>query len=252
MSLGFVHACEQNHLNLSTIGGGRVVQLESGKVVTSSFDPFPVYNYAFGVRRRLDLDGAARAFRAGGRDYVHVLVSPSSHAGFRDEVERLGFRLEWEDARWRTTGTGAGAPGLVPLGPADFDGFLGTWRAAWGEQDGTQAHEEAFRRRFTDGRSRPWRTADGAGVFVLFDSGPTTQLIHFAVAAPAQGRGLGRRMLDLARGAVSAGRPLWLATDLGGQGNRAAAAAGWALDHTTGNWNLDLDDDHPPHPEPGT
>jgi len=249
MSLGFVHACEQNHLNLSTIGGGRVVQLESGKVVTSPLDPFPAYNYAFGVRRRLDLGGAARAFRTAGRDYVHVLVSPSSHAGLRQEVERLGFRLEWEDAVRRTTGTGAGTPGLLPLGPGDFGAFLGTWKAAWGEQHETEGREEAFRRRFTDGRSRPWRTADGAGVLVLFDSGPTTQLMHFGVTASAQGRGLGRRMLELARGAVTASRPLWLSTETGGQGDRAAAAAGWELDHMAENWSLDLDDRNSPPPE---
>jgi GNAT superfamily N-acetyltransferase len=252
MTLGFVHACEQNHLHLSTVGGGQVVQLASGKVVTSALDPFPVYNYTFGVRRRLDLDGAARAFRAAGRDRVNVLVSPSSHAGLRDELGRLGFRLQWEDARRRTTGTGAGAPGLLPLGPADFDGFLDAWKAAWGGCHGTEGREEAFHRRFHDGRSRPWRSADGAGVFVLFDSGPTTQLLHLAVAAPAQGRGLGRRMLGLARGVVSAGRPLWLATEIGDQGDRAAAAAGWELDHTTAICTLDLDDHHPPPPEPGT
>jgi len=102
--------------------------------------------------------------------------------------------------------------------------------------------EEAFRRCFTDARSRPCRTADGTGVLMLFDAGPTTQLFHVAVAAGAQGRGLGRRMLELARGLVPAGRPVWLSTEAGGRADRAAAAAGWQASHTSASWVLHLDE----------
>ena len=54
VSLGFVHACEQNHLGLSVIGGGGVVQLAAGKVVTCPVDPLFIYNYAFGIRLAYD------------------------------------------------------------------------------------------------------------------------------------------------------------------------------------------------------
>jgi len=81
---------------------------------------------------------------------------------------------------------------------------------------------------------------DGGGVLLLFDSGTTTQLCHFAVRRSAQGRGVGRRMLELARGLVPAGRPLWLFTAAGGSADRAAAGAGWDLDHTAADWILDL------------
>ena len=64
MSLGFVHACEQNHLNLSVIGGGGVVQLPAGKVVTCPIDPLFIYNWAFGVRLAYDAAGAEAAFRS--------------------------------------------------------------------------------------------------------------------------------------------------------------------------------------------
>jgi GNAT superfamily N-acetyltransferase len=77
-------------------------------------------------------------------------------------------------------------------------------------------------------------------VLLLFDSGTTTQLCHFAVRRSAQGRGVGRRMLELARGLVPAGRPLWLFTAAGGSADRAAAGAGWDLDHTAADWILDL------------
>ena len=205
MSLGFVHACEQNHLNLSIIGGGGVVQLAAGKVVTCPIDPLFVYNYAFGVRLAFDRDGAAAAFRAAGRDYVHVLASPSSRPGLAVELAGLGFRQTETQAYRRTAGTGTGAPGLLALGADGFDGFLGVWRDAWGAGDKTDGREEAYRRRFQDQRSRPYRTADGGGILLLFDSGTTTQLCHFAVQASAQGLGLGRRMLELARGlAISA------------------------------------------------
>jgi len=247
VSLGFVHACEQNHLNLSTIGGGGVVQLQAGKVVTCPLDPLWIYNWAFGVRRAFDLEAAAAAFRAAGRDYVHVLASPSSHPGLPDELAGLGFRHTETQAYRRTTGTGAGAPGLLELGPDGFDGFLGIWRAAWGDEDGGDGREDAYRHRFLDPRSRPYRTADGDGAFLLFGSGTTTQLCHLGVRRAAQGRGLGRRMLELASGLVPAGRPLWLFTQAGGPGDRTAAAAGWMLDHRATDWMLDL----PPR-DPGT
>jgi GNAT superfamily N-acetyltransferase len=241
VSLGFVHACEQNHLNLSTIGGGGVVQLAAGKVVTCPLDRLFIYNYVFGVRRAFDLDRSAAAFRAAGRDYVHVAVSPSSHRGLADELAGLGFRRIEDQAYRRTAGTGAGAPGLLQLGRDDFEAFLATWRAAWGDDDLTDGREEAYRRRFLDPRSRPYRTADGGGVLLLFDSGTTTQLCHLGVREDAQGRGLGRRMLELTRGLVPAGRPLWLFTQAGRAADRTAAAAGWTHDHAATDWLLDLE-----------
>ena len=240
MSLGFVHACEQNHLNLSVIGGGGVVQLAAGKVVTCPIDPLFIYNWAFGVRLAYDAAGAAAAFKAAGRDYAHVLASPSSRPGLPDDLAGLGYRHTENQAYRRTAGTGAGAPGLLALGDDDFGQFLATWRDSWGDGDKTGGREEAYRRRFRDPRSRPFRTADGSGVLLLFDSGTTTQLCHFAVSRSAQGRGVGRRILELARGLVPAGRPLWLFTAAGGSADRAAAAAGWELDHTASDWILEL------------
>jgi GNAT superfamily N-acetyltransferase len=241
VSLGFVHACEQNHLNLSVIGGGGVVQLAAGKVVTSPVDPLFVYNFCFGVRLAYDAEGAAAAFRAAGRDYVHVLASPSSRPGLGDDLAGLGYRHVEDQAYRRTAGTGAGAPGLLELGPGDVDAFLEVWRGAGDHDVGTDGREEAYRRRYRDPRSRPFGTGDGGGVLLLFDSGTTTQLCHFAVRRSAQGRGVGRRMLELARGLVPAGRPLWLFTAAGGSADRAAAGAGWDLDHTAADWILDLD-----------
>ncbi|HEX6674503.1 MAG TPA: hypothetical protein VF486_05695 [Actinomycetes bacterium] len=238
MTLGFVHACEQNHRNLSTVGGGSVVQLASGKVVTSAVDPFWLYNYAFGVRRALDLHELGGAFRTAGRDYLHVMASPSSRPGLAAELERLGFRREWEDAVWRSAGTGAGAPGLRRLGPGELDGYLATMRSAWGPQQ--VITEGALAMRLADDRSSAYRSADGAGVFTLFASGPTTQLIHLAVAGDAQHGGVGRRMLELAPGLVAAGRPLWLSTDATGAAVKSAAAAGWTAAHRAGHWLLDL------------
>jgi GNAT superfamily N-acetyltransferase len=245
MSLGFVHACEQNHLNLSVIGGGGVVQLAAGKVVTCPVDPLFIYNFVFGVRLAYDAAGAEAAFKRAGRDYVHVLASPSSRPGLGDDLAGLGYRQIETQAYRRAAGTGSGAPGLLALGDGDFDAFLGVWRDSWGDHDKTGGREEAYRHRFRDPRSRPYRTADGGGVLLLFDSGTTTQLCHFAVARSAQGRGLGRRMLELARGLVPAGRPLWLFTAAGGSADRAAAAAGWSLDHTATDWIKDLNPDSP-------
>ena len=241
MSLGFVHASEQNHLNLSVIGGGGVVQLAAGKVVTCPIDPLFIYNWAFGVRLAYDAAGAEAAFKAAGRDYVHVLASPSSRPGLGDDLAGLGYRHAEDQAYRRTAGTGSGAPGLLTLGDGDLGRFLEVWRDAWGSGDKTAGREEAYRRRFRDPRSRPFRTADGSGVLLLFDSGTTTQLCHLAVSRAAQGRGVGRRVLELARGLVPAGRPLWLFTMAGGSADRAAAAAGWDLDHTASDWILDLE-----------
>jgi ribosomal protein S18 acetylase RimI-like enzyme len=240
VSLGFVHACEQNHLNLSVIGGGGVVQLTAGKVVTCPVDPLFVYNWAFGVRLAYDAAGAEAAFKAAGRDYVHVLASPSSRPGLGDDLAGLGYRHAEDQAYRRAAGTGSGAPGLLELGDGDVDAFLEVWRDAWGHGHAT-GREEAYRRRYRDPRSRPYRTGDGDGVLLLFDSGPTTQLCHLAVRRSAQGRGVGRRMLDLAGGLVPAGRPLWLFTKAGGSADRAAAGAGWAFDHTAADWILELE-----------
>ena len=79
--------------------------------------------------------------------------------------------------------------------------------------------------------------------------GPTTQLAHFGVVRSAQDRGVGRRVLELARGLVPAGRPLWLFTAVGGAADRTAAAAGWTLDHTATDWLLNLPDDAGGDPE---
>ena len=91
MSLGFVHACEQNHLNLSVIGGGGVVQLAAGKVVTCPLDPLFVYNFCFGVRLAYDADGAAAAFRAADLGLRVVLVERNRAAcrALRENAVRL-------------------------------------------------------------------------------------------------------------------------------------------------------------------
>jgi GNAT superfamily N-acetyltransferase len=238
--LGFVHACEQNHQRLSMVGGGSVVQLRSGKAVTNPLDPVFVFNFVFGVRTAFDLDTATRAFRAAGRDYVHVLASPSSRAELPAELERLGFRKAESQAYHRARGTGAGAPGLLELGPDRHEQFLEIYRSAW-SVDGPSARDEAVRRRLEDPRARAFRSADATGVLLLFSDGPTTQLVHLAVAAGAQGRGVGRRMLELAPGLLPEGRPLWLFTELGGGGDATAAGArGWTASHTADDWMLDL------------
>jgi hypothetical protein len=240
MDLGFVHACEHNHASLSTVGGGGIVQLASGRVVTSTIDPFAAYNWAFGIRRGLDLPGAVAAFRLAGRDYVHVRCSPSSRPHLAPELAELGFSFGWTEVYRRSMGTGEGEHGLTRLARAEFDHFFAVWRSAWGRQHDPTGREHTFRGRFADARSRPYRTGDGDGVLILFDAGRTTQLFHLTVAADAQGRGLGRRMLELARGVVAAGRPVWLSTDQGGRADRAAAAAGWEVSHTTASWILHL------------
>ncbi len=242
--LGFVHACEQNHLRLSTVGGGSVVQLASGKAVTNPLDPVFVYNFVFGVRRGFDLDAldaAARAFRAAGRDYVHVLASPSSKADLAADLERLGFRKAETQTYHRAAGTGAGAPGLLQLGPGRHRDFLDVYHSAWGIS-GASPRDEVVRRRLADPRSRAYRSGDGNGVFLLFSDGITTQLAHLAVAAGARGQGTGRRMLELAPGLVPEGRPLWLFTERGGGGDRASASAGWDLAYTAEDWVLRLAD----------
>lgn len=240
MRLGFVHACEQNHLRLSMVGGGSVVQLRSGKAVTNPLDPVFVFNFVFGVRTALDLDEAAEAFRAAGRDYLHVLDSPSSRRELPAELERLGFRKVETQAYHRARGTAKGAPGLLELAADRHEEFLEIFRSAWGE--GPSPRDEAVRRRLADPRARAFRSADAGGVLLLFADGPTTQLVHLAVAAGAQGRGLGRRMVELAPGLVPEGRPLWLFTELGGGGDAAAsAAAGWERSHTADDWMLDLE-----------
>jgi GNAT superfamily N-acetyltransferase len=238
--LGFVHACEQNHQRLSMVGGGSVVQLRSGRAVTNPLDPVFVFNFVFGVRTTLDLDGATAAFRAAGRDYVHVLASPSSRAELPEELERLGFRKAESQAYHRARGSGAGAPGMLELEPERHQEFLEIYHSAWGT-DGGSPRDEAVRRRLADPRSRAYRSADAGGVLLLFSDGPTTQLVHLAVAAGAQRRGLGRRMLELAPGLLPEGRPLWLFTELAGGGDRTAtAAAGWEPSHTADDWMLDL------------
>jgi GNAT superfamily N-acetyltransferase len=240
MRLGFVHACEQNHLHLSTVGGGSVEQLRSGKVVTNPLDPVFVYNFVFGVRTGLDLGPIEAAFRKVGLPYVHVQVSPSSRPGLSDELASSGFQLAERQAYHRASGTGDGAPGLLELGPDRHEEFLEIFRSGWGVE-GASARDQAVRRRLEDPRARAYRSAAGDGVFLLFSDGPTTQLVHLAVAAGAQGKGTGRRMLELAPGLVPERRPLWLFTERGGGGDAiATAAAGWEPSHTAENWMRDL------------
>ncbi len=239
--LGFVRSCERNHASLSTVGGGVAAPLDSGAVVTSAIDPFSPYNWAFGIQLAFDLPGAAAAFRLAGRDYVHVRCSPSSRPDLARDLAELGFALEWAEVyRW-STGTGTGGHGLTALTEAEFDHFYTVWRSAWGRRHDPTGREHTFQQRFADPRSRPYQTPDGRGVLILFDAGATTQLFHLAVAAGAQGRGLGRRMLELARDVVAAGRPVWSSTEAGGQADRAAAAAGWEVSHTAASWMLHLD-----------
>ena len=235
--LGFVHAVEQNHLHLSVIGGGAAVQLPSGKAVTNPLDPVFVYNYVFGARRPLDLAAAEHAFRAAGRDYVHVSLSPSSWPGLEGQLAAAGFEQVETQSYRRASGTGAGAPGLLPVSPTEPEPFLEVWMAAWkAEGHDPEQRLGAVRRRLADPRSRAWRTADGSGVLLLFTAGPTTQLAHLAVEPSQQGRGLGRRVLERAPGLVPAGRPLWLFTQRGGRADRAAEQAGWERSHTAQDW----------------
>lgn len=238
MSLGFAHATDANHLSLSLVGGGTVVQLASGKVVTSDVDPLFIYNWTFGVRTGLDLGAAAAAFRAAGRPYVHVVAGPPSRRDLPAMLADRGLRHVETQSYRRTAGTGAGAPGLVPYARDEGDRFADL---VLGAQDGGEARRAAFLRRFADPRSRPFRNAEDTGCLLLFDDGPTTQLCHLAVREAARGLGVGRELLRLAAGLVRTGRPLWLFTAADGPGDRTAAAAGWSRAHTAENWLLEID-----------
>lgn len=241
MSRGFVHATEANHVQLTLVGGGTVVQLgASGKAVLSDVDPLWIYNWAFGIRLGVDLPAATAAFRAAGRPYVHVSASPSSRRDLGDVLPGLGFKQIETQSYRRGAGTGAGAPGLLPYGRDEAGAFADLVLTGWGLDPAADPRREGYLRRFGDPRARAFRSADGAGCFLLFDDGPTTQLCHLAVHPDARGGGLGRRLTELATGLVPAGRPVWLFTALDGPGDRTAAAAGWERNHTADNWLLDL------------
>jgi GNAT superfamily N-acetyltransferase len=242
VSRGFVHATEANHSQLTLVGGGTVVQLDpSGKVVLSGTDPLFIYNWAFGIRLGVDLAGATEAFRSAGRPYVHICASPSSRGDLGDVLPGLGFKHFERQSYRRTTGTGAGAPGLLPYAREEAGAFVDFVLTGWGLDPATDDRRAAYLRRFDDPRTRAFRNADGSGCLLLFDDGPTTQLCHLAVHPDARGAGVGRRLLELAAGLIPAGRPLWLFTELDGPGDRTAAAAGWARNHTADNWLLDLE-----------
>lgn len=121
------------------------MQLASGRVVTSTIDPFAAYNWAFGIRRGLDLPGAVAAFRLAGRDYVHVRCSPSSRPHLAPELAELGFSFGWTEVYRRSMGTGEGERGLTRLARAEFDHFFAVWRSAWGRQhDPTAAYANTY------------------------------------------------------------------------------------------------------------
>jgi GNAT superfamily N-acetyltransferase len=250
VSRGFVHATEANHLQLTLVGGGTVVQLEpSGKVVLSGTDPLFIYNWAFGIRLGVDLAGATAAFRSANRPYVHVCASPSSRRDLSDVLPGLGFKhIETQSYR-RSAGTGAGALGMVPYAREEAGAFADLVLTSWGLDPGMDDRREAYLRRFDDPRSKAFRNADGSGCLLLFDDGPTTQLCHLAVHPDARGAGVGRRLLESAEALLPSGRPLWLFTELDGPGDRTAEAAGWVRNHTAEDWLLDLEP--PPGPEPG-
>jgi hypothetical protein len=237
MSIGFAHAVDANHLSLSLVGGGRVVQLSSGKVVTSEADPLFIYNWTFGVRLRLDLEAVTAAFRAAGRPYAHVVAGPSSRRDLPGILAEHGFRHVESQSYRRAEGTGAGAPGLVPYDRDEADRFADLVT----DDQNDPVRREAYVRRFADPRTRPFRDAADTGCFLLFDDGPTTQLCHLAVRKDARGHGVGQELLRLATGLVPPGRPLWLFSARDEAGDRTAQAAGWRRDHEAENWLLDID-----------
>ena len=186
------------------------------------------------MRLAYDAAGAEAAFKRAGRDYVHVLASPSSRPGLGDDLAGLGHHAE-DQAYRRTAGTGSGAPGLLELGDGDFDAFLDVWRDAWGDDDKTGGREEATGTGSGPAQP-PLPDRRQGGVLLLFDSGTTTQLCHFAVARSAQGRG-GPADAGAGPWPGPAGRPLWLFTAAGGSADRAAAGAAgpWTTPPPTGS-----------------
>ena len=190
------------------------------------------------MRLAYDAAGAAAAFRRRPRLRPRARLAVVA-AGAGRRPGRARYRHVEDQVYRRTAGTGSGAPGLLALEGDDFEAFLEVWRDSWGPTTRPTGREEASPAPVPGPAQPPFRTGDGGGVLLLFDSGTTTQLCHFAVRRSAQGR-VGRRMLELARGLVPAGRPLWLFTAAGGSADRAAAGAGWDLDHTATDWILDL------------
>jgi hypothetical protein len=168
-----------------------VVQLAAGKVVTCPIDPLFIYNWAFGVRLAYDAAGAAAAFKAAGRDYVHVLASPSSRpgpggrAGRARLPPRRGPGLP-ADRRHRVGGAGAAGPRRRRRRPVSghLAGRLG---------DGDQTRPRGGLPAAVPGpRSRPFRTGDGerrAAAVRLRHHHPAVPL---AVSPRRPGRGVGR------------------------------------------------------------
>ena len=192
------------------------------------------------MRLAYDAAGAAAAFRAAGRDYAHVLASPSSRPGLAGDLAGLGYRHVEDQVYRRTAGTGSGAPGLLALEGDDFEAFLEVWRDSWGADDKTDGREEAYRRRFRDPRSRPFRTGDGGG------RPAAVRLRHHHPALPLRraplrpGAGVGRRMLELARGLVPAAGPCGCSPRPAGRptGPRPAPAGTWTTPPPTGSSTL--------------
>ncbi len=229
MSRGFVHATERNLLRLAMADGSSITALDSGRVVTNPVDPRPSGNYAFGLRRDVDLDAVGAAFRAAGRDTVHVLVSTSSRADLPEVLTSLGLEQRAVFRVWRAPGTATGAPGTVALDAvpgADAlaeDGVLGEVPAP---------SPELVARRLRDVRAQAFRFVDGRGWTLLFADGPTTQVCHVGAADETAAA----RLLRLAAGMTDEGRSLWLRARMESELDRAAEAAGWADDHTVSSW----------------